>query len=65
MSEFENQFKTKAQGESQSKFLKKVGTSQNQPKTVSLIDPNRAKNLAITLKKGGLAPAAITSAIQS
>lgn len=65
MSEFENQFKTKAQGESQSKFLKKVATSQNQPKTVSLIDPNRAKNLAITLKKGGLAPAAITSAIQS
>lgn len=65
MSEFENQFKTKAQGESQSKFLKKVGTSQNQPKTVSLIDPNRAKNLAITLKKGGLAPAAITAAIQS
>lgn len=65
MSEFENQFKTKAQGESQSKFLKKVATSQNQPKTVSLIDPNRAKNLAITLKKGGLAPAAITAAIQS
>lgn len=65
MSEFENQFKTKAQGDSQSKFLKKVGSSQNLPKTVSLIDPNRAKNLAITLKKGGLAPEAITAAIQS
>ncbi|XP_040294582.1 formin-like protein 1 [Bufo bufo] len=65
MSEFENQFKTKAQGPSQSKFSMKVGPSQNQPSKVSLIDPNRAKNLAITLKKGGLTPEAITAAIQS
>ncbi|XP_071967305.1 formin-like protein 1 isoform X2 [Engystomops pustulosus] len=65
MSEFENQFKTKAQDQGQSKFFKKVGSSQNQPSKVSLIDPNRAKNLAITLKKGGLTPEAITAAIQS
>ncbi|KAM3923937.1 formin-like protein 1 [Leptodactylus fuscus] len=65
MSEFENQFKTKAQAPSQSKFSKKVGSSQNQPNKVSLIEQNRAKNLAITLKKGGLAPEVITAAIQS
>ncbi|XP_075703072.1 formin-like protein 1 [Rhinoderma darwinii] len=65
MSDFENQFKTKAQGPSQCKFSKKVSSSQNQPSKVSLIDPNRAKNLAITLKKGGLIPEAITAAIQS
>ncbi|XP_056405302.1 formin-like protein 1 isoform X2 [Hyla sarda] len=64
MSDFENQFKTKAQGPSQSTFFKKVASSQNHPNKVSLIDPNRAKNLAITLKKGGLTPEAITAAIQ-
>ncbi|KAG9474384.1 hypothetical protein GDO78_004599 [Eleutherodactylus coqui] len=65
MSDFENQFKTKAQGPSQTKFSKKVGSPQNQPSKVSLIESNRAKNLAITLKKGGLTPEAITAAIQS
>ncbi|XP_069809219.1 formin-like protein 1 isoform X2 [Dendropsophus ebraccatus] len=65
MSDFEDQFKTKAQGPTQSKFSKKVSSSQNQPNKVSLIDPNRAKNLAITLKKGGLTPEAITAAIQA
>ncbi|CAJ0938207.1 unnamed protein product [Ranitomeya imitator] len=65
MSDFENQFKTKAQGTGPSKFSQKVGSAQNKPSKVSLIDPNRAKNLAITLKKGGLTPEAITAAIQS
>ncbi|KAM4691936.1 formin-like protein 1 [Rhinophrynus dorsalis] len=64
MSEFEEQFKTKAQGPSQTTFSMKVKAAQNQPSKVSLIEANRAKNLAITLRKGGLAPEAITSAIQ-
>ncbi|KAM9296192.1 formin-like protein 1 [Gastrophryne carolinensis] len=64
MSEFEDQFKTKAQNPSTSTFSKKVKAAQNQPNKFSLIEANRAKNLAITLKKGGLTPEAITTAIQ-
>ncbi|XP_053555782.1 formin-like protein 1 isoform X2 [Bombina bombina] len=64
MSEFEEQFKTKAQGPSQTTFSKRVKAAQNQTSKVSLIEANRAKNLAITLRKGGLNPEAIISAIQ-
>lgn len=64
MSDFEDQFKTKAQGPGLSTFTKKVKAAQNQPAKISLIESNRAKNLAITLRKGGLSPEAITSAIQ-
>nr|DBA22195.1 TPA: hypothetical protein GDO54_013249 [Pyxicephalus adspersus] len=64
MSEFENQFKTKAQGASANTFSMKVKAAQSQPNKVALIDSNRAKNLAITLRKGGLSPEAITSAIE-
>ncbi|KAE8575376.1 hypothetical protein XENTR_v10003813 [Xenopus tropicalis] len=64
MSDFEENFKTKAQGPSQTTFSMKVKAAQNQPNKVSLIETNRAKNLAITLRKGGLSPEAITSAIQ-
>ncbi|XP_073463836.1 formin-like protein 1 [Aquarana catesbeiana] len=63
MSEFEDQFKTKAQGPSVSTFSKKVKAAQSQTSKISLIDANRAKNLAITLRKGGLTPEAITTAI--
>ncbi|KAM5135583.1 formin-like protein 1 [Mantella aurantiaca] len=65
MSEFENQFKTKAQGPSVNTFTKKVKAAQSQPSKTSLIESNRAKNLAITLRKGRLTPEAITSAIQA
>uniref|UniRef100_A0A8C5WFK2 Formin-like protein 1 n=1 Tax=Leptobrachium leishanense TaxID=445787 RepID=A0A8C5WFK2_9ANUR len=65
MSDFEDQFKTKAQGPSQTAFSQKIKAAQKQPSKVSLIDPNRAKNLAITLKKGGLAPEAIATTIQN
>ncbi|OCT60055.1 formin-like protein 1 [Xenopus laevis] len=64
MSDFEENFKTKAQGTSQTTFSMKVKAAQNQPNKVSLIETNRAKNLAITLRKGGLNPEAITTAIQ-
>ncbi|XP_063816059.1 formin-like protein 1 [Pseudophryne corroboree] len=64
MSDFENQFKTKAQGPNQNTFSKRVKAAQNQPNKVSLIEANRAKNLSITLRKGGLTPEAITTAIQ-
>lgn len=64
MSEFEDQFKTKAQGTNVNNFSKKVKAAQNQPSKISLIESNRAKNLAITLRKCGLTPEAITSAIQ-
>ncbi|KAM8946476.1 formin-like protein 1 [Pelodytes ibericus] len=65
MSDFEEHFKTKAQGPSQSTFSQKVKAAQKQPSKVSLIEANRAKNLAITLKKGGLTPEAITTAIKN
>ncbi|XP_075033450.1 formin-like protein 1 [Mixophyes fleayi] len=65
MSDFEDQFKTKAQGPGQTTFSKRVKAAQNQPSKVSLIETNRAKNLAITLRKGGLTPEAITTAIQT
>ncbi|KAG8446966.1 hypothetical protein GDO86_014418 [Hymenochirus boettgeri] len=64
MSEFEEQFKTKAQGPGNSTFSMKVKAAQNQSHKVSLIDSNRAKNLAITLRKGGLSPEAIATSIQ-
>ncbi|NP_001086147.1 formin like 1 L homeolog [Xenopus laevis] len=64
MCDFEENFKTKAQGPNQTTFSMKVKAAQNQPNKVSLIETNRAKNLAITLRKGGLSPEAITTAIQ-
>ncbi|XP_063315397.1 formin-like protein 1 [Pelobates fuscus] len=65
MSDFEEQFKTKAQGPSETNFSQRIKAAQKKPSKVTLIDPNRAKNLAITLKKGGLAPEAITTAIKN
>ncbi|XP_068117963.1 formin-like protein 1 isoform X2 [Hyperolius riggenbachi] len=64
MSDFENQFKTKAQGSSCTPFSMKVKAAQSQPSKVSLIEANRAKNLAITLRKAALTPEAITAAIK-
>ncbi|XP_053309245.1 formin-like protein 1 [Spea bombifrons] len=65
MSDFEEQFKTKAQDLSKTPFTERVKSAQKQPSKVTLIDANRAKNLAITLKKGGLTPEAITTAIKN
>ncbi|XP_007558234.1 formin-like protein 1 [Poecilia formosa] len=65
MDVFEEQFKTRAQGNSAdlSKVKKKV--AQKAPTKTSLIDANKAKNLAITLRKGGMDPSAICTAIET
>ncbi|TKS92184.1 Formin-like protein 3 [Collichthys lucidus] len=61
---FEEQFKTKAQGPPAdlSKVKKKV---QKAPSKTSLIDVNKAKNMAITLRKGGMKPESICTAIET
>lgn len=63
MDMFEEQFKTRAQGAATdlSKMKKKV---QKAPSKTSLIDANKAKNLAITLRKGGMKPDDICTAIE-
>lgn len=65
MSDFEEQFKTKAQGSSKEISSIKAKTLQKVPTKVSLIECNRAKNLAITLRKGGLSIDSICKAIQT
>uniref|UniRef100_A0A7N9AR44 Formin-like 1a n=1 Tax=Mastacembelus armatus TaxID=205130 RepID=A0A7N9AR44_9TELE len=64
MEMFEEQFKTRAQGDpvDLSKIKKK---SVKAPSKTSLIDANKAKNLAITLRKGGMNPANICTAIET
>ncbi|KAM7386996.1 hypothetical protein PAMA_009566 [Pampus argenteus] len=60
---FEEQFKTKAQGNpTELSTMKKK--AQKAPTKTSLIDPNKAKNLAITLRKGGMSPSKICPAIE-
>uniref|UniRef100_A0A8C2J122 Formin-like 2a n=1 Tax=Cyprinus carpio TaxID=7962 RepID=A0A8C2J122_CYPCA len=51
--EFEEIFKTKAQGPAIDITSSKQKTSQKGPNKISLLDSNRAKNLAITLRKVG------------
>ncbi|XP_053119137.1 formin-like protein 1 isoform X3 [Hemicordylus capensis] len=65
MNEFEEQFKTKAQGPSLEITAIKAKASQKAPSKVTIIESNRAKNLAITLRKGGLAIDNICKAIQT
>ncbi|KAM3823210.1 formin-like protein 1 [Vipera latastei] len=65
MSDFEEQFKTKAQGPSKEISSIKAKTLPKVPTKVSLIECNRAKNLAITLRKGGLNIDSICKAIQT
>ncbi|KAM9394005.1 formin-like protein 1 [Pholidichthys leucotaenia] len=61
---FEEQFKTRAQSTSANLSKLKKKTEQKAPAKTSLIDPNRAKNMAITLRKGGMSPADICTAIE-
>ncbi|XP_067825184.1 formin-like protein 1 isoform X2 [Heptranchias perlo] len=63
MAEFEEQFKTKAQGPSVDISTLKMKVTQKAVSKVSLIESNRAKNLAITLRKGGLTSDSICKAI--
>uniref|UniRef100_A0A7M4DUV3 Formin like 1 n=1 Tax=Crocodylus porosus TaxID=8502 RepID=A0A7M4DUV3_CROPO len=65
MSDFEEQFKTKAQGPSLDIGTLKAKVTQKAPSKVMLIEANRAKNLAITLRKGGLSIDSICKAIQT
>lgn len=65
MEMFEEQFKTKAQGTTSDRPAIKKKTPQKAPSKTSLIDPNKSKNLAITLRKGGMSPSDICTAIET
>ncbi|XP_061567977.1 formin-like protein 1 [Cololabis saira] len=65
MDVFEAQFKTRAQGDPGDVLKVKKKMTQKAPSKTSLIDPNKAKNLAITLRKGGMSPSAICTAIEA
>ncbi|XP_056143205.1 formin-like protein 1 isoform X2 [Lampris incognitus] len=62
---FEEQFKTKAQGAPAELSSLKVKVVQKPPSKVSLMDGNKAKNLAITLRKAGMSPVNICTAIET
>ncbi|NXG43275.1 FMNL1 protein, partial [Psilopogon haemacephalus] len=65
MSDFEEQFKTKAQGPALDISALKVKATQKAPSKVTLMESNRAKNLAITLRKGGRSVHDICTAIET
>ncbi|XP_056609906.1 formin-like protein 1 [Triplophysa dalaica] len=62
---FAEQFKTKAQGSPADLSKLKVKVVEKTPSKVSLLEANKAKNLAITLRKGGMSPDAICTAIET
>ncbi|XP_042075119.1 formin-like protein 2 isoform X2 [Haplochromis burtoni] len=62
--EFEEMFKTKAQGPPIDLTASKQKVIQKGPNKVTLLDSNRAKNLAITLRKVGKTPEEICKGIQ-
>lgn len=64
MAEFEELFKTKAQGPAIDLTLSRQKLPPNVSK-VSLLEANRAKNLAITLRKAGQGSEVICRAIQT
>uniref|UniRef100_A0A3Q0TD78 Formin-like 2b n=1 Tax=Amphilophus citrinellus TaxID=61819 RepID=A0A3Q0TD78_AMPCI len=63
--EFEELFKTKAQGPAVDLTLSRQKLPQKAPSKVSLLEANRAKNLAITLRKAGQGSEVICRAIQT
>ncbi|NXO50296.1 FMNL1 protein, partial [Aramus guarauna] len=65
MSDFEEQFKTKAQGPGLDISALKAKATQKAPSKVTLMESNRAKNLAITLRKGGRSIQDICTAIET
>ncbi|XP_065507014.1 formin-like protein 1 [Caloenas nicobarica] len=65
MSDFEEQFKTKAQGPGLDINALKAKATQKPPSKVTLMESNRAKNLAITLRKGGRSVQDICTAIET
>lgn len=62
---FEELFKTKAQSAPVDVGTLKVKVAHKASSKISLLEPNRAKNLAITLRKGGMSTAQICTAIQT
>uniref|UniRef100_A0A673AZX3 Formin-like 2b n=1 Tax=Sphaeramia orbicularis TaxID=375764 RepID=A0A673AZX3_9TELE len=62
---FEELFKTKAQGPAVDLTLSRQKLPQKAPSKVSLLEANRAKNLAITLRKAGQGSEVICRAIQT
>nr|XP_020462956.1 formin-like protein 1 [Monopterus albus] len=65
MDMFEEHFKTRAQGNPADLSNIKKKSVKKIPTKTSLIDPNKAKNLAITLRKGGMNPSLICTAIET
>ncbi|XP_062363884.1 formin-like protein 1 isoform X2 [Cinclus cinclus] len=65
MSDFEEQFKTKAQGPALDISALKAKATHKAPSKVTLMESNRAKNLAITLRKGGRSVQDICTAIET
>ncbi|KAL0984189.1 hypothetical protein UPYG_G00138290 [Umbra pygmaea] len=65
MDVFEEQFKTKAQTAPLVVGTLRAKVSRKTSCKVSLLEPNRAKNLAITLRKGGLSASDICKAIET
>ncbi|XP_062848781.1 formin-like protein 1 [Trichomycterus rosablanca] len=64
MDVFEELFKTKAQSPPANIGTLKIKVAQKASSKISLLEPNRAKNLAITLRKGGMDANRICTAIQ-
>ncbi|KAK2829645.1 hypothetical protein Q7C36_017635 [Tachysurus vachellii] len=64
MDVFAEQFKTKAQAPKTDISKIKI-KAQKAPTKVSLLEANKAKNLAITLRKAGMSPADICTAIEN
>lgn len=64
MDMFEEHFKTRAQGNPADLSAKKKKVAQKVPSKTSLMDSNKAKNLAITLRKGRMNPSNICTAIE-
>lgn len=65
MDDFEEQFKTRAQPAPVDAGTLRVKLGPKTPSRVSLMEPNRAKNLAITLRKEGTAACDICAAIET
>ncbi|KAK3571156.1 hypothetical protein QTP86_003669 [Hemibagrus guttatus] len=65
MDTFEELFKTKAQSPPTNVSTLKMKVAQKSSSKISLLEPNRAKNLAITLRKGGMDASQICTAIET
>ncbi|KAF5903969.1 formin-like protein 1, partial [Clarias magur] len=65
MDAFEELFKTKAQTPPSSVSTLKMKVARKSSSKISLLEPNRAKNLAITLHKGGMDSKKICAAIET